>query len=237
MTTARHRVGILGGTFDPVHLGHLDAADAARRALDLDAVLLLPSYRPPHRIQPHVSSYQRFAMVGIASLERERLVTDDQELVAAVTSYTSDTLQRLHGKGYRADRLFFITGADAFAEIATWRDYPRLLELAHFAVVSRGQCRASALRQTLPRLAPLMRIVSINQAGSAALPSATADPAVSNGALPIFLIDAPTAPTSSTEIRNLLARGQSVAHLLPKGVAAYIRRHGLYEADSLHGQD
>src|SRR6202140_3152410 len=121
--TGNRRVGILGGTFDPVHCGHLDAGAAAQDALCLGKVLVLPSNIPPHRPQPLASSYHRFAMVALAIAGRPGWRALDLELGDAARSYTTDTLQRFHDQAYSAAELFFIAGADAFVEIATWKNY------------------------------------------------------------------------------------------------------------------
>lgn len=222
------RTGVIGGTFDPVHLGHLDAAEAARRALALDEILFVPARQPPHRLTgPFAPIYHRLAMVSLAVEGRPGLVASDLEVRAAGPSYTSATLTRLVEDGRHPWQIFFITGADAFAEIATWRDYPDLLDRAHFVVVSRPGTPAAALRQRLPALAP--RMIG---------PDAdfTADPQTPETPT-IFLVDVPTSAVSSTEIRRRVARGRSIAGLVPDAVADYIRRHDLYSsaaADDLH---
>lgn len=232
------RLGILGGTLDPVHAGHIDTAVAALRGLALDRVLLMPSRVPPHRpVQPTASRYHRFAMAALAIQELEGLEVSDLELCAPGTSYTSDTLERLHGLGLEPSQIFFITGADAFAEIETWHRYPDVLEMAHFAVVSRPGHDPLDVTSRIPALAGR----TLEAAG---LP---ADP----GRLSIFLVNAPTADVSSTEIRRRLGAGQSIAGLVPDAVQSHIRRHRLYSAqeancgsipsipsaDHLHGQD
>src|SRR5262245_64525818 len=133
----RRRIGLLGGTFDPIHRGHLDLATAAEAALHLMEVLVLPSNIPPHRPQPVASSHHRFAMAAMAIAGRRGWRALDVELQRAAPSYTADTLQRFHASGFAPSELVFITGADAFLEIATWHDYPAVLDRAHFAVVSR----------------------------------------------------------------------------------------------------
>jgi len=140
------RIGLLGGTFDPIHLGHLALATAARTALALDEVRVVPSRVPPHRPQPGASVYHRFAMAALAATSDPQLIVDDIEAQDPDRSYTAVTLQRLHASGLSASQIFFIAGADAFAEIATWRDYPRVLEAAHFIVISRGGRTASSMR-------------------------------------------------------------------------------------------
>src|SRR5688572_7320026 len=136
------RVGILGGTFDPIHLGHLEAAAAAQRALSLDRVMLLPSRTPPHRVtEPRASVFHRFAMAALAAAERGMLVSDI-EVRRDGPSFTALTLEALHLEGYVPTELFFITGSDAFADVGTWHDYPRILQLANFVVVSRPGARS-----------------------------------------------------------------------------------------------
>lgn len=209
------RIGVLGGTFDPIHRGHLDLADAALTQLALDELLVVPSHIPPHRsTQPRASAYHRFAMVGLAVLDRERLRACDMELSAGGTSYTSDTLERLRRRGYTPSQLFFIAGADAFADIATWREYPALLDRCHFAVVSRPGFPVAALPALLPDLASRMR-PSGDAVGRPALPS-------------IFLIDADTANVSSTQVRERLNEGHQATDILPPGVDRYVRQHSLY---------
>jgi nicotinate-nucleotide adenylyltransferase len=212
--TSATRVGILGGTFDPVHLGHVETARAAAAALALDSVLVLPSGTPPHRQAPAVSSYHRFAMAALAVTGIDRLRVSDLEIGEAAPSYTFDTLARVHGHGLPASQIFFITGADAFAEIATWSRYPQVLDLAHFVVVSRPGFRSSDLRQVLPALA-----------GRMAAPGGAGD---SERDARIFLVDAATPDVSSTDIRRRLAAGDSIAGLVPEPVDVYINQHGLY---------
>lgn len=200
------RIGILGGTFDPIHLGHLEAASAARKALALDHVLLLPSRVPPHRsLEPRASVYHRFAMTALAAGCSEGVLASDLELRRDGPSYTVLTLEALHHEGASASSLFFIIGADAFAEIDTWYDYPRVLTLANFAVVARpGAADARADSIADPR--PLIP-----------------DPSTS-----VLYVDAPTPDVSSTDIRRRVANGESIEGLVPPGVAQHIRRHRLY---------
>jgi nicotinate-nucleotide adenylyltransferase len=208
------RRGLLGGTFDPIHRGHLDVALAARRGLALDDVLIMPSNVPPHRAAPHASAADRFAMVALAVEGQAGLTASDLELHAIGPSYTTATLDRLEARGVLTRALVFITGADAFREIASWKDYPQLLDRCHFAVVSRPGCPASSLRTALPALDDRMIDAP---AGIAPRPR-------------IFLVDAPTAAVSSTDIRRRVAERISIEGLVPPKVAAYIEAHGLYRA-------
>jgi nicotinate-nucleotide adenylyltransferase len=228
---AREVIGILGGTFDPVHTGHLAVALAARDALGLDAVTLVPTRTPPHRSrQPYASIYHRFAMTALAALSEEGLQVSDLELDAPGPSYTSMLLDRLHGEGYDASHIVFIIGADAFAEIATWHNYPAILNRCHFAVISRPGQQADELRARLPHLAD--RFITITPEtrapGGVAAPPVPLAVASTSHAPAIFLIGAATPDVSSTEIRERRRAGLPIDGLVPEAVEQYIRRHALY---------
>jgi nicotinate-nucleotide adenylyltransferase len=224
MTDASRRLGLLGGTLDPIHLGHLESARAARAALGLDRVIIVPSRVPPHRHQqPQASPYHRFAMAALAVNGAEGLSVSDMELSAPGPSYTADTLTRLRANGAAPSQLFFITGADAFAEIATWHRYPEVLDLAHFVVIARPGHDLEAVRERLPRLAGRM-------IDAARMPSTP-------GGCGIYLVAARTPDVSSTEVRQRIARGEPPTGLVPAAVEAHIMQHGLYRAGQLHGED
>lgn len=217
--TQLRRVGILGGTFDPFHVGHIAVARTARTALALDEVRVVPSSIPPHRPQPLASLFHRFAMVALGITHEPGVLVDDIEAVADAPSYTAITLGRLHAAGLGPLQLFFIIGADAFAEIATWREYPRVLDAAHFVVISRGGRTASSLPALLPALAARMRVLS---AAPPAAPQSFETPV-------ILLVDAPTPDVSSTTIRQRAAAGASLDALVDPLVGEHIRRHRLYQ--------
>jgi nicotinate-nucleotide adenylyltransferase len=233
------RIGILGGTFDPIHWGHLEAAFAAETALGLMRVMVVPANLPPHRPQPHASSFHRFAMVSLAVGGRAGWRASDLELRDESESYTSATFDKFHERGYKASELYFILGSDAFADIATWRNYPAILDRAHFAVVSRAGHPVADIPHRLPQLAHRMVRPPLD--------------AISHIDPMIVLIDAPTADVSSSAIRDRRARGESVSALVPDPVRQHIEQHGLYTphwpgrrasdahageaAARLHGQD
>ena len=220
MNAATRRIGILGGRFDPIHFGHLAIAGAARRRLGLEHVLLLPSRTAPHRREPAAADgAARLAMVALAAEDDPHLEPCDLELTAETPSYTAITLRRLRERGHAPASLFFIVGADAFADIAAWRDYPRLLDAAHFVVVSRPGHPVAALPDALPDLRTRVRTI----ADDAAPP----DPE-STGATLVFLIDADTPDISSTDVRGRLANGQPLGAHVPAAVAEYIDRRRLY---------
>jgi nicotinate-nucleotide adenylyltransferase len=240
------RIGLLGGTLDPIHLGHVETAAAARRTLDLDRVYVLPSRVPPHRSQqPVASGYHRFAMTALAVNGLDRLAASDVELRTPGPSYTADTLSRFRERsGLSPLQIFFITGADAFAEIETWYRYPEVLDLAQFVVVSRPGFLAGSLREVLPALSSRM----ISATSSDPRP-ANHEPRIANreprlDSPGIFLVDAPTSDVSSTGIRKRLAAGAPITGLVPAAVERHIVQHGLYTegagplaADHLHGEN
>ncbi|HNV03608.1 MAG TPA: nicotinate-nucleotide adenylyltransferase [Vicinamibacterales bacterium] len=235
MPSRTRRLGVLGGTFDPIHLGHLAAATAAASALGLEEVLLVPSRTPPHRrVDPSASVFHRFAMVALAAATDPRLVASDLELDRTGASYTADTLRALHATGLAAWQIFFTTGADAFAEIATWREYPSVLELAHFVVCARAGIEASSLRARLPELAGRMVLLAPNvwDAGRSAVgrPRQEGDEPWNGRETRIFLLDGQTPDISSTAVRARARAGRPLAGLVPPEVDDYIRRHGLYGA-------
>jgi nicotinate-nucleotide adenylyltransferase len=207
------RRGFLGGTFDPIHLGHLEVARAACRALALDEVTIIPAHVPPHRHSPIASAPHRFAMAALAVLGESGMTVSDVEMLSSEPSYTSDTLERLRARGVDLSEACLITGADAFREISTWKDYPALLDCCHFAVVSRPGTPVSSLPDQLPDL--IERFAAPDAWENVGRPS-------------IFLIDAPTPPISSTDVRRRIPGGKSLDGLVPAPVAAHIERHGLY---------
>lgn len=206
------RIGLLGGTFDPVHLGHLDVAHAARRHLSLDVVWFVPARMPPHRTRPHVSAAHRFAMVAQAVADQDALLASDVEMETEGPSYTVATLDRLAAQGVSGQSLFLILGADAFKDLPTWKAYPAILDRCHFVVISRPGAPAHTVRTLVPELAGRMRDTPCE-----------VPPAPS-----IFLVDAPTAPVSSTGVRQSILEGAGLERMVPAAVAAHIERYRLY---------
>jgi nicotinate-nucleotide adenylyltransferase len=204
------RLGVLGGTFDPIHYGHLDAAAAARESLSLDEVRFVPTHHQPLRTNgTGASAFHRFAMVTLAINGCASYRVSDAELRREGTSYTIDTLRQLHAEGWNTSQIFFILGADAVAEIAHWRGYPEILDAARFVVVTRPGVTLDAAVGRTPGLAAR-----------------------------VSLLEAQTRDVSSTAIRQRLAAGESIDDLVPAAVSRHILAHHLYGAvDQLHGED
>lgn len=200
-------LGILGGTFDPIHNGHLAAAEAAERALRLDALTLIPSHIPPHRRDPvGATAEQRYAMAALAAADRPGWSASRIEIDRHGPSYTYDTLVKLKETVSVDAQYFFILGADAFAEIATWSRYPAVLDLANFVVVSRPGITLDSLRGRVP-LSGRHR---------------------ASGETRVIFLEADTPDISATDIRRRVRAGHSLRGLVPDAVADYISTHRLY---------
>jgi nicotinate-nucleotide adenylyltransferase len=209
------RIGMLGGTFDPVHIGHLRGALEVAALLELDELRLTPSARPPHRDMPGVSAQDRLAMVSSAVQGVSPLTVDDRELLRDKPSYTIDTLESMRAELAPDDQLFLLLGWDAFCGLPTWHRWEELLEHCHIVVLQRPDADSEspdAMRNLLAA-----RAVSD--------PKALKGP----GGHITFVWQTPLS-VSATQIRQLLASGKSVRFLVPDAVLAYIEAHGLYRA-------
>lgn len=222
------KLGVVGGTFNPIHNGHIAAAAAAQQALELDAIMLIPSRIPPHRASPATASAEhRFAMAQLAAADRPGWQASRIELDREGPSYSFDTLvelrEKLRGEAAMSRvewQIFFIVGADAFAEIATWSRYPAVLDLAHFVVVSRPGITLDSLTARVPELTS--RMTTPDRFRLSALgPQLSAQTRV-------ILLEADTPDVSSTEIRRRVRAGESLRGLVPDSVASYIATHRLY---------
>ena len=201
---------LLGGTFDPVHKGHLHAAGVAAERLSCPVRLVL-SARPPHRPRPVATVEERWAMLTVACADWPELVADDMEIRRREQSYTVDTL-RFVRRQYPDEPVFWAVGVDAFRDIGTWHRWREVFSLAHLLLLDRPGT---------PMDAPARAIYERFRVD--AVPSSPC------GA--ILKIDAPMLEVSASQIRASVAAARPVAHLLPEGVEAYIRRHGLYSGD------
>lgn len=212
-------LGILGGTFDPIHYGHLRAAREVKAALALGELRLVPAGDPPHRAAPGASAAHRLAMLKLAVREFPELVVDARELSRTGKSYTVDTLAELRRED-PARPLVLVVGVDTFAGFPSWHRWRELFDAAHVAVVTRpGVTLADALSGALRDEWDKRRAT-----GPEALETAR------GGA--ILPVPVTPQPISATAIRAAIARGPSgideVRGLLPRAVLAYIDRHALY---------
>lgn len=214
-------LGLLGGTFDPVHYGHLRAADAVRKALELGEVRLVPAGDPPHRAAPVATAAHRLAMLELGIAECPGLAIDPREIARPGKSYTVLTLEELRRE--RPERpLVLIVGADAFAGLPTWHRWRDLFDLAHVVVVTRpGAPLSEGLSEPLAA-----EWQARHRDDAAALETSPA------GA--IFALSIPPQPISASAIRRALAAGppglDAVRGMVPPAVLAYIDRNQLYRS-------
>ncbi len=215
-------LALLGGTFDPVHWGHLRIASETTAALKLPEVRLIPSKAPVHRSAPGAAGEQRLAMLRLAVANAPGLAVDDRELTRDTPSYTALTLASLRAE-FPLRPLIWLIGVDAFVHINHWYDWPRLFELAHFVVLNRpGFAVSQALSPTLAevwqgRLTRYAETLTNTTHGS------------------IYLHTVTPQAISATVIRNTIAAGatdEALRPFLPPPVLAYIRAHQLYRPAS-----
>lgn len=199
-------IGFFGGTFDPVHNGHICAARAAAAVLGCKVRMVLAA-RPPHRPPPSASASQRWALLKLACAAHPELLADDSELRRKGPSYTVDTLKAARSRR-GAEPLCWIVGTDAFNDLHSWRQWRTVLRLAHLVLLPRA---GAALK------APALRLRKRRQAGLFK--------AAAGG---VLLLEGEVPPVSASAVRRGVAAGAEVAHLLPDCVHAYIRRHGIY---------
>lgn len=193
------RVGIMGGTLDPIHNGHIASARFVRDHLHLDSVMLLPAGDPPHKLHP-TDKYDRFAMAQLATENESAMFASDMEITRERTTYTVDTLTELHATQPDIE-WFYIIGADTLDVLDTWREFDRVARLCTFAVIGRGEEAAS--RENMDRLSHVY--------GARFAPVPFMGPDI-----------------SSTHIRECVAHGDPFAQWVPGNVADYIREKGIY---------
>jgi nicotinate-nucleotide adenylyltransferase len=213
------RIGVFGGTFDPIHNGHLKAAAAVGRRFGLDRILFVPSNIPPHKARAGMApARDRMAMVELAVRGRSRFVASALEIKTGGRSYSIRTLRRIRRLHPRA-RIFFIVGADAFLEIKIWREWRSVLDESRFIVMTRPGVSLAAARRApgaayADRIRAVGRIERVREDWFSAFR--------------IFLLPIDALPISATQIRRRVLEGRAIAGLVPAAVARYIREHKLY---------
>jgi nicotinate-nucleotide adenylyltransferase len=212
-------IGVLGGTFDPVHFGHLRLAEELAGTLKLDQVRFVPSGTPPHRTAPGVSAEHRLAMVELAAAGNPRFEVDGREVRRAGPGYTFDTLAGLRAEAGGTRPLALLVGADAFLEFATWHRWHEIFGLAHIVVAHRPGYPVERWAERMPQ--PLAREYSARLMQQ---PLAThLSPAGGVVVVPFTALD-----ISATAVRDMLRAGASPRYLLPDTVLDYIQTHRLY---------
>ena len=215
------RLGVLGGTFNPIHYGHLAAAEEVRDRLKLDRILFIPSYLPPHKFEEEVpSAVQRLEMVRLAITGNPFFEPSEIEIDRGGRSYTIDTIEALR-QVFPSTELFFITGLDSFLQIQTWHQWERLLTLCNFVVISRPGYHFGDLAKISFMESAARELARLDQGG---LQRAM----VRSVAFTIYLEMIPLFDISSTDIRNRVKAGISIKYLLPDAIETYIITNKLY---------
>lgn len=207
------RIGLFGGTFDPIHIGHLRCAQEVREAFDLSQVIFILAATPPHKLdRPIISTKHRWNMVKMAVADNPFFALSDVEIRREGASYSIETISHYHRNLRKGERLFFVIGADSFCEIEAWKDYPQLFTLCDFIVISRPHFD--------PVRAPVLLSEGFQKEGDYFLhPSGHS----------LHLLSVTPIGIASTEIRRAVREGRSFTYLVPKEVEAYIVREGLYQ--------
>lgn len=206
------KIGILGGTFDPVHFGHLRPALDVAQQLNLDHVRLIPSAVPPHREQPVATAQQRTTMLQLAVKNNDRFIVDERELHREGPSYTVDTLKSLRQE-FPDSPLYLLLGTDAFLGLQSWHEWQQLITLAHIVVMHRPG-EALVMNKELEAWYQEHRGKEENDLQLAGF---------------IWPIEVTQLAISATEIRELIAKGSNPQFLLPDAVISLIEMLGLYQ--------
>jgi nicotinate-nucleotide adenylyltransferase len=226
------RIALFGGSFDPIHAGHLTVARAADRRFNFDEMHFIPASRPPHKLKQHLAPFpHRFAMVALACTEHPHFVPSlaeaGEDFSGTQLHYSVDTV-RFFRHAYRGqgNRIFFIIGADAFLDIPMWKEYETLLGLCDFVIANRPGIRLEALRLVIPQDL-YARPVAGREKEDEEL--AHGSPVVAQlERTSVYLLENVSSEVSATDIRRKASRGQSIHGLVSGRVEEYILKQGLY---------
>jgi len=226
------RIAIFGGSFDPVHVGHLAVARAADRRFNFDEIHFIPASRPPHKLKQHLAPFpHRFAMVALACAEHPHFVPSlaeaGEDFSGTQLHYSVDTVRYFrHAYNGQGDRVFFIVGADAFLDIPMWKEYETLLRLCDFVIANRPGIRLEALRLVIP---PDLQASGNGKREKEDLSIVHGTPVVARlQKTTIYLLENVASETSATDIRRKANKGQSIHGLVGARVEEYILKQGLY---------
>ena len=204
-------IGIFGGTFDPVHYGHLRSALEVKELFGLTEVRLVLSAQPPHREQPAATALMRLQMLELAIKNQPGLLIDTRELNRQGASYMVDTLKSLRQE-FKNEPLLLFIGSDAFNQLKTWHQWPHLFDFAHLVVMTRPGFAIQNINDFLKaKLATELTELTHASAGK------------------LYFQQVTQLDISATAIRNMIAEQQNPGFLLPDTVIAYIRQHQLYQ--------
>jgi nicotinate-nucleotide adenylyltransferase len=215
------RIAIYGGTFDPVHSGHLEIARSVTQFFGIDEFLFVPAMVAPHKLDREVlPALHRYAMLALATRTDSRLCISTFELDSPGRRYTVDTLFHFRSRFGESADLFFVMGADSWGEITTWREWRRLMTLANLIVVTRPGYEISAAPATVETAASIVDVRGVTEFSGAREP----------GSQKVFLSDAVMIDVSATDIRRAVSENdnEKLTRLVPLEVAEYIRKYRLY---------
>jgi nicotinate-nucleotide adenylyltransferase len=212
-------VALFGGTFDPVHCGHLTAAEEAQRAFALGRIEFVPASHPPHKLDRPLAAFEhRYAMVALACAGKREFAAsllESPEESRGMPNFSLETVQRARRRLAASDKLYFLLGADAFLDLPHWHEWKALLDAVDFILVSRPGF-------------PLAEIARVIPTELRAGPESASSIALRRSA--VHLLTTVKADVSSSEIRRLVSEGKSLAGLVPDAVADYIEKQGLYRS-------
>lgn len=204
----KKRIGVIGGTFNPIHLGHLMIAEVAREEFDLEMVLFIPSKIPPHKSEGVIPAEHRYAMTSAAVADNPYFKVSDIEMKREGFSYTIDTILDLKSEFGHDSEIYFIAGTDAIIDLPNWKAIDKVLENCHFigAIRPNGRDNQRAVEEAIALLGV-------------------------KGTEKIHLLTVPEMKLSSTYLRERLQQGKSVRYMVPKLVADYIESHDIYQKE------
>jgi nicotinate-nucleotide adenylyltransferase len=212
------RIALFGGSFNPIHYGHLLLADEVREALGLDRVVFMPAAYPPHKSPLHLAAaHHRYAMVVLAAAGNPAFVVSDMELKRPGPSYTVDTLEGLRAGG--SDELYLLVGSETFLDLLSWRDPARVARLARLVVVPRSGSTFDPENVQAQKVLREIGQERFVRASDAVPPTG------------VLVVHATSLPISASDLRRRAREGRSLAYRIPDPVIAYIRAQRLYQSE------
>lgn len=207
-----NKIAVMGGTFNPIHNGHLVAAESVRQKLGIEKVIFIPTGKPPHKNSNPMFNEHRYLMTVLATVTNPYFEVSRIEIDRAGLTYTIDTIRELKSKCRPDCKIYFITGADAIQEILTWKEPEQLLSMCEFVTVTRPGYKNEKLQKIIGSLKDKLK-------GK------------------ITFLEVPALSISSTDIRHRVLAGQTIKYLLPSSVEQYILKFGLYKAEDIYSPE